>query len=265
MEKKIRKFLDAFKLEDNNLHEFYSNVAREKYELTIELFMYASKILLAYVKCDSENSFYDLLNFERANKNLGTVEFKAKCDTFAKAEFKTILKEFLNKDYHIPDDPFQKLDHLFILSHVYLSFIEDPKPHRRRFNNPSAFFYIDRISLPLVKEVSMLSQRYYRWGEEKELSHLQQKGRSKKTAKIKQDCIEAYYDILPEDRSTLSNNWIAEKTIPKNLVKVYGYTSREKAKEMKKNGLKKPKWIVPSINKILEHIKNELPPKRTNQ
>lgn len=226
-------------LNDNKTQKYYSNIIKKRYKYTLHLL---SKARVAYM----ENTNVDL---PITSKNYS---------------LETIQKKLLKKDYSVPDNFISLLDHLLVLNLTYKMLAD--KGILSVKERIDIFFAVDRVLHLLVEKVSWYTGYYQAlFIDKRALSKLQQKGRAKTTSKRKQDCIEAYHRIPLSDRSTLSPNCIAEKTIPKILIKNYGYTSIEKAQEMKKNGLPKKKKIVPSINSILGYIKDELPPERTNQ
>lgn len=243
MKEKDNQIINAC-LNDNKTQEYYSNIIKKRYKYTLHLF---AKARCTYIEYNS--SKYVKCDLPITSKNYSP---------------ETIQKKLFEKDYSVPDNFISLLDHLLVLNLTYKMLVDKDFPSDKE--RIQAFVTVDRVLHLLVEKVSWFTGYFQALSvNEGEMSKLRQAGVVKKTAKIKQDCVEAYRVISPEDRSTLKDHWIAEKTIPKILEKKYGYTSIKEARELKKNGRKKPEWTVPAINTILKHIKDELQQERTSQ
>jgi hypothetical protein len=226
-------------LNDNKTQEYYSNIIKKRYKYTMQLL---ARARVAY-------------------EEYRVVELPLKSKNFS---FQNIQEKILKKDYSVPDNFISLLDHLLVLNVIYKMLVNKDIPSVKE--RLYMFLTVDRVLHLLVEKVGWYTGYFQSLFISKyELSKLIKERRAKKTAKTKQDCIEAYYKSSPSERSTRTDHWICTKTVPKILIDEYGYVSIEKAQEMKKNGLKKPEKTVPSKNILFGHLKDDLPPKQTGQ
>jgi len=253
MEKELKKILDAFELEDNDLEEFYLQLIEERIESTTRLYWHFREVFTACLECDLKQSFSDILESEFHKTE--TERITEKGYLFPVVENpELILKQFFNKDYYsVPEDPLDALEHLGFLAQLYY-ILSTTELDWKRFKK---YLYLDRALLPLVQKLHCESRFMYHIGREMELSQKQQIGHLNKRAKIKQDCIEACHILLNKGKINhrFSPHNVCDVLIPTELKeneKFGDYRLREDFE----NGPKKSDLVIPCINTLQDYFKD---------